>query len=193
MLKAHLIIHSILFPISSFLADFCSSPTTDFDGLGEPVGAFIIRPLTLLLRAVFCGIPHTDAMFHVVLPLADVLVAVREDHRAIAVLLTHLEVTLVHTAIFIRESTLALEQVVRERAFISALRFGKIVDTLTGEYAIDEVTFVEAAVGPLVATASVLLALIVGTLESDASLIPGFAPKTVLLIIQPFAIVGGAF
>ena len=65
--------------------------------------------------------------------------------------------------------------------------------TLTGEYAIDEVTLVEAAVGPLVATASVLLALIVGTLESDASLIPGFAPKTVLLIIQPFAIVGGAF
>lgn len=147
-------------------------------------------------------------MFHVVLPLADVLVPIRQHHCAIAVLLSLLEVAFVHAAIFVGQSALTLEQVVGEKSVICALGLGEVVNTcecstdiltnrlfgltLASEYAIDEVTFVEAAVGPLVATAPILLALVVGALESNACLVPGLATLAMLLVIQPFAIVGRA-
>jgi len=131
-------------------------------------------------------------VFHVVLPLADVLVPIRQHHCAIAVLLSLLEVAFVHAAIFVGQSALTLEQVVGEKSVICALGLGEVVNTLASEYAIDEVTFVEAAVGPLVATAPILLALVVGALESNACLVPGLATLAMLLVIQPFAIVGRA-
>ena len=65
--------------------------------------------------------------------------------------------------------------------------------TLTSENTIDKITLVKAAIGPLVATPTVFLALIVGALESYPGLVPSFSTMSMLLIIQPFAIVGRAF
>ena len=60
------------------------------------------------------------------------------------------------------------------------------------EYTVDEVSFVKASVGPLVATASVLLALAVLAFKLDFALVPRFTPEAVLLVVHPFALVGGS-
>jgi hypothetical protein len=65
--------------------------------------------------------------------------------------------------------------------------------TLALEDTVDEVSFVKASVGPLVATASVLLALIVLAFKLDFALVPGFRAEAVLLVVHPFALVGGSF
>ena len=60
------------------------------------------------------------------------------------------------------------------------------------EDTVDEVSFVEASVGPLVATTSVLFALVVLPFKPDFALLPGFRPEAVLLVVHPFALVGGS-
>ena len=64
---------------------------------------------------------------------------------------------------------------------------------MASENAINEVSLVEAAVGPLVAPTAIFLALVVLALELDASLVPRLSPVSMLLVIQPFTVVCGAF
>lgn len=64
---------------------------------------------------------------------------------------------------------------------------------MTSENTIDEITLVKATIGPLVATPPIFLALIVCALETYPGLVPSLSTMAMLLIIQPFAIVGRAF
>ena len=64
---------------------------------------------------------------------------------------------------------------------------------MTLENTVDKVTLVKASIGPFVATASVFLALKVLSFKLDFALVPSFRPKTVLLVVHPFALVGGSF
>ena len=65
--------------------------------------------------------------------------------------------------------------------------------TLSLENAINEVTFIEATVGPLVAPAAIFLSLVVLALETDLALFPRLCAHTVLMIVHPFTVIGGAF
>ena len=208
IMQGSLIIRSIL--STTFIY---SSLPTYLNGLREPVCALVVGPLALLLCTILCGVPHTYPMLHVVLPLPDVLVSVRENHCAISILLSWFEVTLVHAPIFVRKSAFALEQVVWELSFVCTFWLSKVVDTcidltvrsvecrsrgelwltLTSENTIDEITLVKATIGPLVATSPIFLALIVCALKPYPGLVPSFSTMAMLLIIQPFAIVGRAF
>ena len=64
--------------------------------------------------------------------------------------------------------------------------------TLTFKDAVNEIAFVEAAISPLVATAAILFAQLVFTFEFDPSLLPCLLAEPVLVVIHPFAFVGGA-
>ena len=105
----------------------CSSSTADLDRRGQPIRSLVLAPLALLFDAVLGREPDTDAVLLVVLPLADVLVAIGQDHSAVAVFLASSEVAFVHAPILIGQLALALKQVLGEGAFVGALRFGKVV------------------------------------------------------------------
>ena len=65
--------------------------------------------------------------------------------------------------------------------------------TLTLENTVDEVAFIEAAVGPLVAPTAVLLPLVVLALEADLALLPRFGTHSVLMVIHPVTFVSATF
>lgn len=67
-------------------------------------------------------------MLHVVGPLSDVLVAVREDHGTLALLLPGLKVTLVSTAIFEREFAETLKHVGGKLTFVGLFGFSEVID-----------------------------------------------------------------
>jgi hypothetical protein len=66
-------------------------------------------------------------VLHVVRPLPNVLVAVRENHRALAVFLTGPEVTLVPSAIFIGQLALTFKDVAHKLTLISLFTLSKEV------------------------------------------------------------------
>lgn len=169
-----------------------SSAPTDFDRSGEPRRAFVVSPLALFLSAIFRRVPHADAMLHIVLPLADVLIAVRVHHCAVAVFLALLKVTLIDTAIFVGQFSLSFKQVLGKVSFISPFRLRKVVDTMALEDAVLKFAFVEAAVGPLVPAASVFLALVVLAFELYAATFPSLLTEAVLVVVHPLALVSGS-
>ena len=65
--------------------------------------------------------------------------------------------------------------------------------TLALKHAVDEVTLIEAAIGPLVAATTIFLALVVLSLEFYFASIPRLAAESMLLIVHPFAFIGAAF
>ena len=67
-----------------------------------------------------------------------------------------------------------------------------ILLTLSLENAINEVTFVKATVSPFVASTAIFLSLMVLALETDLTLLPSLRTHTVLMIVHPFTIIGGA-
>ena len=105
----------------------CSSSAADLDRRGQPIRSLVLAPLALLFDAVLGREPDADAVLLVVLPLADVLVAIGQDHSAVAVFLASSEVAFVHAPILIGQLALSFKQVLGEGAFVSALRFGKVV------------------------------------------------------------------
>jgi len=58
---------------------------------------------------VFGRVLDTDAVLSVVLPLTNILVAVREGHRPVAILFALFEVSLVLPSILVGELTLSFE------------------------------------------------------------------------------------
>lgn len=68
-------------------------------------------------------------MLHVELPLAYILVAVWELHRALAVLLSTLELSVVAATVLELKLALAFEDVLLELSFISLLALREVVDT----------------------------------------------------------------
>ena len=68
-------------------------------------------------------------MLPIVRPLSNVLVAVREDHCAVAVFLSLHEVAIVALTVFVRQFALAFEKILAESALVRALRFSKVINT----------------------------------------------------------------
>ena len=186
---------------------FKRSLTHHLDGLGQPVGTLVVDPLALLLYTVFGCVPNANSVLKIILPLSDVFVAVRKNHCALSIFLALLEVAVVLAAVLVGQPALALEQILREAALVGALRLREVVDactqsvsnkikngrlTLALEHAVDEVALVEAAVGPLVATAAVLLALVVLALKLDLAELPCLLAVSMLVVVHPFTFVSGA-
>ena len=65
--------------------------------------------------------------------------------------------------------------------------------TLPLENTVDEIALVEAAVGPLVSTTSVLFALVVLALEADLALLPRFRAHAMLMVVHPVTLIRAAF
>ena len=65
--------------------------------------------------------------------------------------------------------------------------------TLPLENTVNEITFIEAAIGPLVSTTSVLFALVVLALEADLALLPCFRAHTMLVVVHPVTLIRAAF
>lgn len=131
-------------------------------------------------------------MFGVIFPLSYVLVTVRENHGTISIFLTGFEVSVVAAPILIGQLALTFEQVLGEVSFVCTLGLGKVVDTLSLEDAIYKVTFIEAAIGPFVASTTVFLALEVLAIELDLSLLPSFLSEAVLMVVHPISFISGA-
>ena len=68
-------------------------------------------------------------MLPIVGPLTNVLVAVGEDHRAVAVLFALHEVAVVALTVLVRQFALAFEEVMAEIALVRALRLSKVINT----------------------------------------------------------------
>ena len=88
-----------------------------------------MHPLALLLSAVLGRELDADPVLLVVLPLADVLVAVRRDHGSVAIFLPLLEVAVVLAPVLVGQLTLTFEQVLRKGSLVGALGLCKVVDT----------------------------------------------------------------
>jgi len=109
-------------------AGYSHSFATNLDGLGEPGCALSVGPLTLLLVPVLGRVLDSDTVLGVVLPLANVLVSIREGHCSVAVLLALLEVAIVLPSVLVGQLTLAFEQVLAEFAFVGSFRLSEVVD-----------------------------------------------------------------
>jgi hypothetical protein len=88
-----------------------------------------VGPLTLFLVAVLGRVLDSDTVLGVVLPLANILVSVREGHRSVAVLLALLEVAIVLPSVLIGQLTFTFEQVLAEFALVCSFRLSEVVDT----------------------------------------------------------------
>jgi len=96
--------------------------------LRDPSSPLAVLPLSLALRAVCLRVEDAHSVLHVVLPLSDVLVAVREDHGSLAVFLASFEVSLVATAIFKGQFANTLENVACKLPLVGLLALSKVVD-----------------------------------------------------------------
>ena len=81
----------------------------------------------MLFSTILSGEVDADAVLQIVLPLADVLVTVRERHGSVAVFFALSEVTFVGPSVLVGKPALAFEQVLGEGALVGALRFSEIV------------------------------------------------------------------
>lgn len=89
-----------------------------------------MHPLPLLLHSGFGFELDSDAVLLVVGPLADVLVAVREGHSAIAIFLSLLEVADVGPPILVGEPSLSFEEVLRKGTLVGSLSLREVVHAL---------------------------------------------------------------
>lgn len=135
---------------------------------------------------------HTNPVLHVVFPLADVLIAIWEDHRSLTFFFAGLEVPFVHASIFESELSLTFEKILGKLSLVCSLRLRKVVDARTLEHAIDKITIVVASVSPFVSSAPIFLSLIVFALEFNLAFIPSFTAVSVLEVINPIAVVCGS-
>ena len=94
------------------------------------------------------------------------------------------------TAVLESELTLTFEHVLHEVTLVGLLRLCEVVDTETGEHTVFKITFVVAAIGPLIATATQLLPLDVLATKLDLAKLPRFFPKSMLQIIEPLSVTG---
>jgi len=129
-------------------------------------------------------------MFHIVFPLANVLVPVGVDHDAVAVFFALAEIAIIVAPISISQLAFALEDILREHPFVGALRFSKVVHALALKDAIDEIAFIKTAISPFIATSPIFLALEVLPFELNLALLPGLTAVPMLVVIHPFAIIG---
>lgn len=143
----------------------------------------------MLLSAVLSTVPDSDAVFEVTLPLTNVFVSIGEQHYSVTFFLALAEVALVLTTIAIRQLALPLKQVERKGALVCAFGLCKVVHTLSLEDTVDEISFVEASIGPFVATAPIFLSFEVLAFKLDLALLPSFTSVAVLVIIHPFTVI----
>lgn len=172
---------------SSFLEELVVL-AVDLDGLAEPLDAFAFLPLALLLDAFVRIVVDADAVLHVVSPRANVLVSIFEDHGALAVLLALVEITSVAASIFEREFTLALENTLFQVALVGLLLLSEVVHAIAVEKPIREVALVVAAVGPVIATFTMHLALVELAAEPDLAKFPRLLSEAILEVVDPLAL-----
>lgn len=129
-----------------------------------------------------------DAVLQVVAPRANVLVSIFEHHSALAVLVALVEIARVVASVFEREFTLALENTLFQVAFVGLLLLGEVVYAVSVEKPISEVALVVAAVGPVVATAPMHLALVELAAEPDLAEFPGLLAEAILKVVDPLAL-----
>jgi hypothetical protein len=98
------------------------------------------------------------------------------------------EITVVVTTVLESELTLTFEHVLHEVALVGLLRLCEVVDTETGEHAVFKITFVVAAIGPLITTTTQLLPLDVLATKLDLAKLPSFFPKSMLQIVEPLSV-----
>jgi len=109
---------------------FSSLSATLYD-LGEPGCAFPFFPLSLAFGSVFVRIENAHTVLHVELPLTDILVAIRELHRALSVLFAAFELPVVAAAVLELKFACAFEHVLLELPFVSLLTLREIVHSCT--------------------------------------------------------------
>jgi len=71
-----------------------------FDGFAEPSRTLSICVVTLLFGSLFCRVVHANSVLHIIFPLANVLVAIWEEHGPLTFLFAGLEISFVHAAVF---------------------------------------------------------------------------------------------
>ena len=127
-------------------------------------------------------------MLLIILPGSNILVAVCEDHSALATLQSTFEVSSVALAVLVGELAFALEYILFEVALVCSFEICEVVHTVPREHTVIEVTVVVAAIGPLVATLAYFLAFHVLATELDLSKLPSFFSKSMLVVVDPLAI-----
>jgi len=152
------------------------------------LGALVVVPLTLLLCSILRAVPNTNALLHVVLPCADVLVPICVVHRALAVLRSVFEIAIESVTVSERKFALALEVVVVKLTFVSFVTVCEKVNAAPREHSILEVAIIVGSVRPLILTTSDLLSLMEVASVLDAAIVPGLFAVAVLLIIDPLAV-----
>lgn len=152
------------------------------------MGALVVVPLTLLLCSVFCTVPNTNALLHIVLPCSNVFVPVCVVHRALAVLCAVFEIAIEGVTVAIRKFALALEVVVVKFTFVGLVTVCEKVNSPPREHSILEVAIIVGSVRPLVLATSNLLSLVEVASVLDTAIVPGLFAVAVLLIIDPLAV-----
>jgi hypothetical protein len=125
-------------------------------------------------------------VLHVVLPRANVLVAIRVYESALPTLVTLLKVACVNS-VLLSHLSFTVKHVIFELTDVGSLRVSEKVGSLSWEAAINEHAIVVAAVRPLVATFAIFCAIYILTLEFYLTKLPSLFSKTVLAIIKPVA------
>jgi hypothetical protein len=110
-----------------------SSLSSGLYDLGEPGSALALFPLSLAFCSLFVRIENTHAVLDVELPLTDILVAIRELHRALPVLFAAFELPVVAAAVLELKFACTLEHVLLELPFVSLLALREVVHSCTNQ------------------------------------------------------------
>jgi len=105
----------------------------NLDGIREPLSTLSVFPFTLHLCALFGVILDANSMLKVVPPGAGVLLSGRPGHRAVSILLSLGEVTLIDMMFFGGQAALPFEGPIKETSFIHFVISCKELDSLTCE------------------------------------------------------------
>jgi len=160
--------------------------------LTKPLFTLAIFPLPLFLRAVLCVEEDTNSMLHVVFPTAHILIAIRENHSALAVFLVGLEVASINSAVLEGQLALAFKLVLHKVTLVSPLTLGCVVNSVAIKLTVLKHAFVERPVGPIVLAFSLLAPLNVVAFKFYFSLAPGLFAEAVLKVIYPIPFISRA-
>lgn len=129
-------------------------------------------------------------MFLILDPRTSVLLLARWiGHNAFALTATLLKLPCKNPAILPNFSALTIHVCIFELAGVSLLQVGEEVHSMTFKHALGEVTFIVAAIGPLVPPGAVFLAVDKLALVHRAVGLPRLRALPVLAIVAPLALI----
>jgi hypothetical protein len=152
----------------------------------DPLNTFAIQPFTVaLLATLFLRVnKYSNAMLAVIPPASNVHGAVGPGESSLTIFFAVLEVAFIPSSVIPSLNTAALDRTEAEFALVELIYICKIVLAMALKLTVHKFSLVIAAICPLEATLTLLLAFVELTdISCATTVVPSFFSDTMLSII----------